>query len=292
MLTSPPFRSFPWCDRPLGVHLNTSLLREEPAGSFRAERLLSDGTFFENRVIFGDNLVALRGLQTELTGTITCAYIDPPYNTGNTFPHYRDGLVHERWLSMMRPRLELLWALLRDDGFLAVQIDDHEFARLYLLMAEICQERNLKVIVVKMAEPTGVKMAQVAKYGRIARLKEYLILAGKGGIRGLSLERVAKDGWDDEYRIGVDNVTRGEMRQLKEIIEKKTRTPADLQRADAICVNLSPSSMKAGYRKMLGVLFAPARQARSPNNWPTANARTSRHTCRHSRSRPRNTNSM
>ncbi len=217
------------------MNLNNPLLREEPAGSFRANPLLSDGNFFDNRVIFGDNLVVLRALQENLAGTIKCAYIDPPYNTGNTFTHYRDGLVHEHWLSMMRPRLELLWALLRDDGFLAVQIDDHEFARLYLLMAEICQERNLKVIVVKMAEPTGVKMAQVAKYGGIARLKEYLILAGKGGIRGLSLERVAKEGWDPEYRIGVENVTRGEMRQLKEIIEKRTRTPADIRSADAIC---------------------------------------------------------
>lgn len=184
------------------MNLNTPWSREEPAGSYRAQQLLSDGFFFDNRVIHADNLVALRALQEELAGTIKCAYIDPPYNTGNTFTHYRDGLVHEHWLSMMRPRLELLWALLRDDGFLAVQIDDHEFARLYLLMAEICQERNLKVIVVKMAEPTGVKMAQVAKYGGIARLKEYLILAGKGGIRGLSLERVAKEGWDPEYQIG------------------------------------------------------------------------------------------
>ncbi|NOT56447.1 MAG: site-specific DNA-methyltransferase [Deltaproteobacteria bacterium] len=196
-------------------------------------------------MIFGDNLVALCGLQAELTGTIQCVYIDPPYNTGNTFPHYRDGLVHERWLSMMRPRLELLWALLRDDGFLVVQIDDNEFARLYLLMAEICQERNLKVIVVKMAEPTGVKMAPVVKHGGIARLKEYLILAGKAGIRGLSLERIPKGAWDNEYRIGVAHVTRDEMRQLKEIIGNKTRTAADLQHADAICGKFALTSLEA-----------------------------------------------
>ena len=227
------------------MKLDIPLFQEEPAGSYRAEYLLSDGTFSDNRVIFGDNLVVLRALQEKMAGTIKCVYIDPPYNTGNTFTHYRDGIAHERWLNMMRPRLELLWALLRDDGFLAVQIDDNEFARLYLLMADICQERNLKVIVIKMAEPTGVKMSQVLKHGGIARLKEYLILAGKAGIRGLSLERIPKEGWDNEYRIGVDNVTRGEMYQLKALIGKKTRTPTDLQIADAICGKFIFTSVEA-----------------------------------------------
>jgi adenine-specific DNA-methyltransferase len=104
-------------------------------------------------------------------------------------------------------------------------------------MADICQERNLKVIVVKMAEPTGVKMSQVVKHGGIARLKEYLVLAGKSGIRGLRLERIPKGGWDEEYNMLVDNVTYAELRQLKEIIGKKERTSVDHQRADAICGN-------------------------------------------------------
>jgi adenine-specific DNA-methyltransferase len=211
------------------------MLHEDTARSYGAISASTARDFWNNHIICGDNLIVLQLLQEGFQRKIKCVYIDPPYNTGNMFPHYRDGVVHERWLSVMRPRLELLWSLLRDDGFLAVQIDDNEFARLYLLMAEICQERNLKVIVIKMAEPTGVKMAQVVKHGGIARLKEYLILAGKSGIRGLSLERIPKEGWDNEYRIGVENVTRGEMQQLKDIIKNKTRTPADLQHADAIC---------------------------------------------------------
>jgi adenine-specific DNA-methyltransferase len=211
------------------------ILSEDPAHSYRTPQLLAQGASFENRVVFADNLAALRALQEEFSGKIKCVYIDPPYNTGNTFAHYRDGLVHERWLNMMRPRLELLWDLLRDDGFLAAQIDDNELARLYLLMAEICQERNLKIIVVKMAEPTGVKMSQVVKHGGIARLKEYLILAGKCGIRGLQLERIPKGEWDNEYNLIVDNVTRTELRQLKALIEKKERTPTDFQQADTLC---------------------------------------------------------
>lgn len=210
-------------------------LSEDPTRSYRTSAMFTENSFFDNRLIFSDNFPALQALEPEFAGKVKCVYIDPPYNTGNAFTHYRDELVHERWLDMMRPRLALLWKLVRDDGFLAVQIDDNEFARLYLLMGEICQERNLKVIVVKMAEPTGVKMSQVVKHGGLARLKEYVILAGKSGIRGLHLERIAKGAWDDEYRIVVDNVSRSEMRQLKEIIEKKDRTASDLQCADTIC---------------------------------------------------------
>jgi adenine-specific DNA-methyltransferase len=211
------------------------VLAEDPARSYRASHLFTALDLFDNRLIFGDNLLALPALEPEFSGKIKCIYIDPPYNTGNSFTHYRDGLRHERWLGVMRPRLELLWKLLRSDGFLTVQIDDNEFARLYLLMAEICQERNLKVIAVKMAEPTGVKMSQVVKHGGIARLKEYVILAGKSGMRGLRMERIAKGTWDNEYHTVITNVSRSDLQRLKEVIGKKDRTAAEAQLADMIC---------------------------------------------------------
>lgn len=211
------------------------VLQEDSARSYSSLPAPSGFHFIDNRLIHGDNLPALQALGAEFAGKIKCIYIDPPYNTGNFFPYYRDGFDHERWLEMMRPRLVLLWDLLRDDGFLIVQIDDNEFARLYLLMADICQEQNLKVVVVKMAEPTGVKMSQVVRNGSIARLKEYLILAGKSGIRGLHLERVAKAAWDEEYRTVVDNVTRSEIAQLKEIVANRKRTEAEVRHADMIC---------------------------------------------------------
>jgi len=224
-------------------------LIEDSVRSYRSSHPSFSLASSNNRLIYGDNLPALCALAEEFTGKIKCVYIDPPYNTGNQFLHYHDGLHHERWLDMMRPRLELLWGFLRNDGFLAVQIDDNEFARLYLLMAGICQEQNLKVVVVKMAEPTGVKMSQVVKSGGIARLKEYVILAGKSGIRGLQLERIGKDIWDDEYRTVVDNVSRFEIAQLKEIIANRKRTITEVQRADAICANFVFVSAEEMYHR-------------------------------------------
>ncbi len=228
-----------WIGKENRPKLEPRILLEDPEKSYHAPHQVTDHDIFDNRLIFGDNLLALKALEQEFTGKIKCVYIDPPYNTGSAFEHYDDALEHSLWLSLMKTRLELLWKLLRSDGLLAVQIDDNEFARLFLLVAEVCGERNLKVIVVKMAEPTGVKMAQVIKTGGIPKLKEYVVLAGKSGIRGLNVERVPKESWDDEYRIVLRNTDREELLELKTIIEDAHRSAIDVQKADAICAKFT-----------------------------------------------------
>lgn len=95
-------------------------------------------------LIHGDNLLALKALQSDFSRKIKCIYIDPPYNTGATFEHYDDNLEHSTWLNLMNERIRILWDLLTDDGLLVIQIDDNEFARLYLLLCEICHEKNIK----------------------------------------------------------------------------------------------------------------------------------------------------
>lgn len=189
----------------------------------------------ENMLIHGDNLLALKALEQDYTEKIKCIYIDPPYNTGNTFEHYDDNLEHSIWLNFMKPRLELLKKLLHKEGILAVQIDDNEYARLYLLLAEIFGEKNLKTIVVKMSEATGVKMSQVKKVGNIPKLKEYIILAGKNGIRGLKVEKIPKDKWDNEYKTLILNGNKNEIDRLKAIIDDENRNEHDIKEADDIC---------------------------------------------------------
>ena len=63
---------------------------------------------FDNRLIYGDNLLALKALEQEYAGKVKCVYIDPPYNTGSTFEHFDDGIEHSLWLSLMRERIEIL----------------------------------------------------------------------------------------------------------------------------------------------------------------------------------------
>lgn len=97
----------------------------------------------ENMLIHGDNLLALKALEEEYTGKVKCIYIDPPYNTGNAFEHYDDGIEHSIWLSMIKARMEILWNLLdKEYGSIWVSIDDDEMPYLRILMDEICGRQN------------------------------------------------------------------------------------------------------------------------------------------------------
>jgi len=103
---------------------------------------LSFGDADGNKIINGDNLLALKALEQEYSGKIKFVYIDPPYNTGNTFEHYDDNLEHSTWLNLMKPRLQLLRKLLRNDGFICVHIDDAEGAYLKVLLDEVFGRPN------------------------------------------------------------------------------------------------------------------------------------------------------
>ena len=91
----------------------------------------------ENMLIHGDNLLALKALESKYAGQVKCIYIDPPYNTGSAFEHYDDNLEHSQWLNLMRPRLEILWKLLSDDGSIWISIDDDEQAYMKVLCDEL-----------------------------------------------------------------------------------------------------------------------------------------------------------
>ena len=91
----------------------------------------------ENMLIHGDNLLALKALESKYAGEIKCIYIDPPYNTGSAFEHYDDNLEHSIWLGLMRERLKLLYSLLDNSGTLWISIDDDEQAYLKVLCDEI-----------------------------------------------------------------------------------------------------------------------------------------------------------
>src|SRR5690606_9483945 len=102
-----------------------------------ASHKVSENDIFDNKLIFGDNLLALKALEQEYTGKVKCVFIDPPYNTGSAFEHYEDGLEHSIWLSLMRDRLEIISRLLANDGSLWIAIDDNECHYLKVLCDEI-----------------------------------------------------------------------------------------------------------------------------------------------------------
>lgn len=95
-----------------------------------------------NILIHGDNLLALRGLEENFTNSVKCIYIDPPYNIDAANEYYDDFVEHSKWLSLMRPRLEILRNLLRKDGVIFIQINDEEYAYLKVLCDEIFGRNN------------------------------------------------------------------------------------------------------------------------------------------------------
>lgn len=122
-------------------------------------------------LIEGDNLQVLKLLKNGYSRAVKLIYIDPPYNTGDTFT-YNDhfavperqyleetgqvdelgnattsrietgGRKHAPWLTMMFPRLALARHLLRRDGVILVSIDDNEFHHLRLLLDAIFGAEN------------------------------------------------------------------------------------------------------------------------------------------------------
>ena len=96
-----------WIGKEKRPQLEPRILLEDPARSYHAKQRFSDADIFDNRLIFGDNLLALKALEQEFAGKVKCVFIDPPYNTGSAFTHYDDGVEHSIWLGLMRDRLEL-----------------------------------------------------------------------------------------------------------------------------------------------------------------------------------------
>jgi adenine-specific DNA-methyltransferase len=131
-----------WIGKEHRPKLEPRILLEEPEKSYHAAHRVTEHDSFDNRLIFGDNLLALKALEAEFAGKVKCVFIDPPYNTGSAFTHYDDGLEHSIWLSMMRDRLEIIRKLLSEDGSLWITIDDAECHYLKILCDEIFGRNN------------------------------------------------------------------------------------------------------------------------------------------------------
>lgn len=125
-----------WIGKDEELKLEPRILIEDPNKSYGDSNS-------ENMLIHGDNLLALKALEQNFTGKIKCIYIDPPYNTGSAFEHYDDNLEHSTWLSLMKPRLELLKNLLHPtEGSIWISIDDDESHYLKVLCDEVFGRSN------------------------------------------------------------------------------------------------------------------------------------------------------
>ncbi len=116
-----------------------------------------NGTIRENLIIKGNNLIALHTLKQQFRGQVKLIYIDPPYNTGgeaNIFT-YNNTFNHSSWLTFMKNRLDIAKQFLRDDGFIAISIDNYELLYLGTLADEVFGRENRISVLTIVHHPAG-----------------------------------------------------------------------------------------------------------------------------------------
>ena len=177
-----------------------------------------------NMIIHGDNLEALKALLPSFEGRVKCAYIDPPYNTGNEGWVYNDNVSdpriqkwlgetvgkegedlsrHDKWLCMMYPRLRLLQKLLSEDGAIFISIDDNEQSNLKLICDEIFgASHNIGTIVwQKRTSPDARK--------KLSTGHEYILVYTKNADSDDILHLLPLEGEDADVYKNPDNDPRG-----------------------------------------------------------------------------------
>ena len=157
-----------------------------------------------NMLIHGDNLLALKALEQDYAGCVKCIYIDPPYNTGNAFEHYDDGVEHSIWLSLMRERLVLLRNLLSDDGSIWISIDADESHYLKVLCDEIFGRKNFidEVIWQRAYAPINLKKT-------LSRSHDTILVYAKNFSDGYSLNKLPRTEEQNKDYKNPDNDPRG-----------------------------------------------------------------------------------
>lgn len=157
-----------------------------------------------NMLIHGDNLLALKSLEQDYAGCVKCIYIDPPYNTGNAFTHYDDGVEHSLWLSLMRERLIILQHLLKPEGTIWISIDADESHYLKVLCDEVFGRRNFvdEVIWQRSFSPINLKKT-------LSRCHDTILVYTKEHTENFELNRLPRSVEANERYKNPDNDPRG-----------------------------------------------------------------------------------
>ena len=175
-----------WYGKENEIKVEPRILIENPELSSKKADIKGQATLFDldkkeifdNMLIHGDNLLALKALEKEYAGKIKCIYIDPPYNTGAAFEYYDDNVEHSTWLNLMYARLQILRNLLSDDGTIFIQIDDNEQAYLKVLCDEIFGRSNfVNMLSVKAKASSGASGGGEDK--RLKKNIEYILIYSK-----------------------------------------------------------------------------------------------------------------
>lgn len=167
------------------------------------EEPVSSISLSDNLLIKGNNLLALNSLLKRYQNKVKLIYIDPPYNTGNDSFGYNDSFNHSTWLVFMKNRLIQARKLLREDGSIAISIDNYELAYLLVLLDEIFGKENRKnIITVRRASASGAKVINPG----VVNVVEYIVIYSKNTNYWKPNRVYAKKKFDSRYNSFIKNI--------------------------------------------------------------------------------------
>lgn len=201
-MTRKPKLELTWIGKDERPRLEPRILIEEPSLSHHAATA-REGAIYDNMLIQGDNLLALKALEADYAGKVKCIYIDPPFNTGQAFEDYDDGLEHSLWLQLMRERLLHLHTLLENDGTLFIHIDDNELGYLIALTDEVFGRNNRRYIITfKQGAATGHKSINPG----CVSVTNFILIYSKSETNWVPNRVFTSRGVDKRYNQFIENV--------------------------------------------------------------------------------------
>ena len=163
-----------------------------------------------NLLIRGDALhvltamAALPDLSAQYLGKVKLCYIDPPFNTGQTFQHYDDALEHSVWLTMLRDRLIQIKKLLSPDGSVWVHLDDYEQHRARVVLDEVFGAENFVSTLI------WQKVTGRDNRTAVSQSHDYIHIYAKSGVQWKNVRNLLPRSDEAAARYGnLDNDTRG-----------------------------------------------------------------------------------
>jgi adenine-specific DNA-methyltransferase len=192
-----------WIGKDERPRLEPRILLGDVDTSYHANARVTDRDIFDNMLIHGDNLLALKALEQSFEGRVQAIYIDPPFNTGEAFDNYDDGVEHSIWLNLMHKRLLLLHRLLHDSGTAFIHIDDNELGYLIALTDEIFGRSNrISVVTFKQSSVSGPK----ARNPGVVSIANYVLVYAKNKTAWKNRNIYRAISRDDRYSKFIGNI--------------------------------------------------------------------------------------
>ena len=137
-----------------------------------------------NYIIQSENLYTLESLKHSYEGKIKSILIDPPYNSDIDYIGYKDSKFEGGYINFIKERLSLSKELLKEDGYLIINIDRGEYKNI----ARICKSlfKTVKICKREKLHKFFDKNRKIIP-GKKKVKYEYIIVCSKTNLKNLNL---------------------------------------------------------------------------------------------------------